>query len=101
MKIGELGEHDGVAYVTYEDFEGGTLRELLQEYRINGKQFALKEAAQIVMQILEGLDALHKSGLVLRALRPEYVLVNVRYTGPRKQTFVAQTKVVGAGFWDS
>lgn len=100
VKVGELGEHDGIAYVTYEDFEGGTLRELLQEYRVNGKQFALKEAAQIVMQILEGLDALHKGGIVLRALRPEYVLVNVRYTGPRKQTFVAQTKVVGAGFWD-
>ncbi|MEQ1500872.1 MAG: bifunctional serine/threonine-protein kinase/formylglycine-generating enzyme family protein [Myxococcota bacterium] len=111
VKVGELGEHDGVAYLTYEDFEGGTLRELLQEYRVNGKQFALKEAAQICMQILEGLDALHKGAphaegapdsgsIVMRALRPEYVLVSVRYTGPRKQTFVAQTKVIGGGFWD-
>lgn len=100
VKVGELGEHDGVAYLTYEDFEGGTLRELLQEYRINGKQFALKEAAQICIQVLEGLDALHKAGVVMRALRPEYVLVSVRYTGPRKQTFVAQTKVVAGAFWD-
>jgi len=99
VKFGELGEHNGVAYVTFEDFEGGTLRELLQEYKINSKQFAVKEAAQICMQILEGLEELHKSGIVLRALRPEYVLVNVRWTGPRRQTFVAQTKLVGAGFW--
>jgi hypothetical protein len=28
------------------------------------------------------------------------VLVNARYTGPRKQTFVAQTKIIGAGLWD-
>jgi serine/threonine protein kinase len=100
VKLGELGEHDGVAYYTFEDFDGGTLRELLQEYRVGAKQFALKEASQIAMQILEGLAELHKNGFVLRALRPEYVLVNTRHTGPRKQTFVAQTKVVGAGFWD-
>jgi serine/threonine protein kinase len=100
VKLGELGEHEGVAYYTFEDFDGGTLRELLQEYRVGGKQFALKEAAQIAMQILEGLGELHRHGLVLRALRPEYVLVNTRHTGPRKQTFVAQTKIIGAGFWD-
>jgi serine/threonine protein kinase len=100
VKVGELGEHEGVAYFTYEDFEGGTLRELFQEYRINGKPFALQEAAQITKQILEALEAMHQAGLVMRALRPEYVLISVRYTGPRKQTFVAQTKLVGAGFWD-
>ncbi|MEQ1568335.1 MAG: bifunctional serine/threonine-protein kinase/formylglycine-generating enzyme family protein, partial [Myxococcota bacterium] len=100
VKVGELGEHDGVAYLTYEDFEGTTLRELLQEYRINGKPFTLQEAAQITKQVLDGLDAMHQAGLVMRALRPEYVLINVRYTGPRKQTFVAQIKLVGAAFWD-
>ena len=100
VKLGELGEHEGVAYYTFEDFDGGTLRELLQEYRVGGKQFALKEASQIAMQILEGLAELHRAGLVVRALRPEYVLVNTRYTGPRKQTFVAQTKIMGGGFWD-
>lgn len=100
VKVGELAEHDGVAYFTYEDFDGGTLRELLQEYRINGKQFALKEAAQICIQVLEALDALHQAGIVMRALRPEHVLINIRYTGPRKQTFVAQIKLVGGPFWN-
>ena len=36
---------------------------------------------------------------MLRALRPEYVLVSVRWTGPRQQTLVADTRVVGAGMW--
>ena len=99
VKLGELGEHEGAAYYTFEDFEGSTLRELLQEYKIAGKQFALKEASQITMQVLEALGELHRNDIVMRALRPEYVLVNVRYTGPRKQTFLAQVKLVG-GFWD-
>ncbi len=100
VKVGELGEHDGLAYVTYEDFDGSTLREVLQEHKIEGRPFALKEASQIIMQILEGIAEMHRAGLVMRALRPEYVLINVRYTGPRKQTFVAQCKLVGASFWD-
>ncbi len=100
IKIGELGDHEGVAYYTMEDFEGQTLREILQEYKVNGKQFGIKEASQITIQILEALSAAHEGGVILRALRPEYVLVNIRYTGPRKQTFVAQVKVIGSGFWE-
>ena len=100
IKVGELGDHEGISYYTMEDFEGSTLRELLQEYKIAGKQFALKDAAQVLIQILEGLDSIHETGRVMRSLRPEYILVNVRYTGPRRQNFVAQVKLVGPIFWD-
>jgi serine/threonine protein kinase len=100
VKLGELGEHSGIAYITYEDFESTTLRELLQEYKIAGRQFGVKEAAQVTKQILDAAAAVNASGKVLRALRPEYVLINVRYTGPRRQTFVANCKVFGAFFWD-
>ena len=100
VKVGELGDHQGVGYITFEDFEGSTLRNLIQEFRASGKQFDVREAAQITIQILEALQAVHQAGLTVRALRPEYLLVNVRYTGPRKQTFVAQTKLIGAGFWE-
>jgi serine/threonine protein kinase len=100
VKLGELGEHNGVAYLTYEDFEGTTLRELMQEYKIAGRDFGVKEAAQVTKQILDAAAAVNASGQVFRALRPEYVLVNVRYTGPRRQTFLATCKVFGACFWD-
>lgn len=99
-KVGELGEAGGVAYYTTEDFEGQSLRQMLQEYKVSGKQFDVKEAAQITMQILEALQAAHNSGLVMRALRPEHVLVQVRRTGPRQQNFVATVKVLHLGFWD-
>jgi serine/threonine protein kinase len=100
VKVGELGDHQGVGYVTWEDFEGTTLRNLIQEFRASGKQFDVKEASQITIQILEALQAMHNQGLLVRALRPEFILISVRYTGPRKQTFVAQTKLIGAGLWE-
>ena len=98
-RVLDLGRDGEGWYYTFEDFDGTSLRELLVEYQINDKQFSLKEAAQICMQILEALVAMHRSGQILRALRPEYVLVNVRRTGPRQQTLVADTKLIGAGFW--
>ncbi len=100
LKIGELGEFEGVVYFTAEDFEGQTLRELITEYRVEGKRFEVTDAAQITNQILEGLEGLHQQGFVVRGLRPEYVLVSVRRTGPRSKNIVARVKIVGSGFWD-
>ncbi len=100
VKLGELGDHDGVAYYTMEDFEGSTLRELLQEHKIAGRQFSVKDAAQVTIQILEALQTCHDEGIVLRAVRPEYVLIHVRYAGPRQQNFVAHIKLLHVTFWD-
>ena len=94
-----MGEHGGHTFFTFEDFEGTSLRDLLVEYRVNNKAFAVQEAAQICMQILEALTAMHQAGQVYRALRPEYVLVNVRRTGPRQQNLVAEAKIVAPVMW--
>ena len=100
IKLGELGDHEGMAYVTMEDFEGMTLREFIQEYKIQGKPFDVKEAAQITIQILEGIEAATGAQFVFRALRPEYVLINVKRIGPRNANFVANVKLLYIGFWD-
>jgi serine/threonine protein kinase len=100
VRLGEIGEHDDVVFVTWEDFDGRPLRELLQEYKIAGRKFGLKDAAQVVNQVLEALSILHEEGVVLRALRPENILVNARYAGPRQQNFVAHVKIVGACLFD-
>ena len=100
LTVGELGEHNGIAYYTSADFDGRSLRSLIQEKAVGGRKFALREAAQITIQILEGLQAAHDNGLTFRALRPEYVLVNVRQTGPKKANLVAQVRLVGLGFLD-
>lgn len=95
------GVHQGRAWVAYPDFEGTTLRALLQESGTAGRPFALEEAAQIVTQILEALHAAHAQGLILRALRPEHVLVQVRYAGPRQRNLVARVAIPGMGLWDA
>ncbi len=100
IRIGELGEADGVAFYTMEDFEGTTLREYLTQARLENRPLDLKEAAQIAIGVLEGVAAANDAGVVFRALRPEYVLVNIRQAGPRRQNSVAQIKLVGAAFWD-
>ncbi len=100
LKVGELYQHAGVAYVTMEDFDGKSLRELIQEYKVAGRQFSLREAAQITIQILEACRAVHGKGHAFRALRPEYVQVNLKHTGPRGQNVVADVRVAGAGLWN-
>ena len=57
----ELGNHDGHPFYTYDDFEGTPLRDLLLEYRGRNRAFDVKEAAQICMQILEALTAVHSA----------------------------------------
>jgi hypothetical protein len=100
LKMGEFGEHEGAAYFTTEDFEAPTLRELIQEFRIAGRPFRAKEASQVLAQVLDAVAATNAAGKVIRALRPEYVSVQVRHTGPRQQTLVANVKLFGIGFWD-
>lgn len=100
VKVGELGEHEGVAYFTAEDFEGQTLRDLISEYKVEGKQLGMREAMQIALQILDGFETLHKAGFFLRGMRPEYLLVSVKRTGPRNQNIVAKVKITGSGFWE-
>jgi serine/threonine protein kinase len=100
LKVGELGQHNGVAYITTEDFAGRTLRELLQENRVKGAQLSLQEVAQITVKLLEACRAVHDAGHQLRALRPEHILVALRRTGPKGATVVAEVRVLHAGLWD-
>lgn len=99
IEVGELGQHHTVFYYTTEDFEGQTLRDLLQEYKVEGRQFALEHAAQIARQIAAALTEVHDKGLVFRALRPEYILINARWTGPSQKNFVSNIKLFGASLW--
>lgn len=100
LRVGQLGEHAGVAFVTMEDFEGRTLRELLHTTRDEAAQFSLREAAQIIIQVLEALRAVHDAGATFRALRPEYVIVRDKRTGPKGANVIYEVRVMGAGLWD-
>lgn len=99
LELGELGEHLGHAYVTEEDFDGRTLRELIGAYRSENQPFTLREAAQIAIGTLEAARAMHDHDIVFRALRPEHLLVNSRRTGPGGKTVIVEVRAAHAGLW--
>jgi len=70
IRIYDLGEADGLKFITMEYIEGQDLRSLL---RTQGK-FPVSEAVAIAEQILSGLQAAHAEGVIHRDLKPGNIM---------------------------
>ena len=70
VRIYDLGEADGLKFITMEYVEGKDLRSMLRE---QGK-FAVPEAVSITEQILAGLQAAHAEGVIHRDLKPGNIM---------------------------
>jgi len=70
-RVHDLGEHDGLHYLTMEYVEGGDLDVLLGRE----KQLPIERAVHIGLAVAEGLGAAHAAGVVHRDLKPANVLV--------------------------
>ena len=70
IRIYDLGEADGLKFITMEYIEGQDLRSLL---RAQGK-FPVSEAVAIAEQILSGLQAAHAEGVIHRDLKPGNIM---------------------------
>ncbi len=71
-RIFDLGEADGVKFITMEFVDGHDLKSLLRQ---RGK-FPPEEAAEIVRQICRALTAAHGEGITHRDLKPHNILVD-------------------------
>ncbi len=91
----EVGEHAGATYVVSELFEAESLRRLMDSYAGQRKSFTLQEACQIVVRVLEAVEAAHQAGLVHRHVKPANVLINTKQVGPGK--VVRTVKLNGLG----
>lgn len=100
VRYGDVLEHEGLVCFTEEYFKSQSLRQLIQEYQKDGRSFTLQEACQIVVQVLEAVQALHDAGIVHRSLKPENVLVASRATGPNNTRIVRTVKISDAGLTD-
>jgi formylglycine-generating enzyme required for sulfatase activity len=100
LKVQDLGSHSGVAWVTMDDFDGRWLPEILAERKAKGEPFTLREAAQIVNQLLEVCRVAADAGRPIRALRPEHILVQQRRTGPGGKSVLFDVRVPWVGLWD-
>jgi serine/threonine protein kinase/Tfp pilus assembly protein PilF len=70
IRIFDLGQAQGIKFITMEYVEGRDLKGLIHE---KGK-FPTEEAVPIVLQIAAALEAAHTAGVVHRDLKPQNVM---------------------------
>jgi serine/threonine protein kinase/tetratricopeptide (TPR) repeat protein len=70
IRIFDLGEADGVKFITMEHIDGETLRTILVR---EGKLSPL-EACKIIRQVCRGLEAAHAEGVIHRDLKPGNIM---------------------------
>jgi tetratricopeptide (TPR) repeat protein/predicted Ser/Thr protein kinase len=70
VRIYDLGEADGVKFITMEYIEGTDLRSIIQER----KAFPPGEAVEIMLQICRALEAAHAVGVIHRDLKPQNIM---------------------------
>src|SRR5579863_3851171 len=72
IRIFDLGQADGVKFITMDFVEGQDLRHLLVE---KGK-FPPDQAARIMLQICRALEAAHSEGVIHRDLKPQNIMLD-------------------------
>lgn len=70
VRIYDLGEAEGMKFITMEYIEGDDLRTLIHER----KKLPPEEVVDVVAQICKALDAAHSVGVIHRDLKPQNVM---------------------------
>jgi serine/threonine protein kinase/tetratricopeptide (TPR) repeat protein len=70
IRIYDLGDADGVKFITMEFVEGQDLRTLIHEKA----KFSPEEAVEITQQICHALEATHSVGVIHRDLKPQNIM---------------------------
>src|SRR5271155_4982064 len=70
IRIYDLGDADGVKFITMEFVEGQDLHALIQEKQ----KFSPEEAVEIMQQVCRALEAAHSVGVIHRDLKPQNIM---------------------------
>ncbi|HEX9109837.1 MAG TPA: tetratricopeptide repeat protein, partial [Terriglobales bacterium] len=70
VRIYDLGEADGIRFISMEYVDGEDLRTLLRHH---GK-FSSREAIGMIEQVCRALDAAHAEGVIHRDLKPQNIM---------------------------
>ena len=70
IRIYDLGDADGVKFISMEFVDGADLRTLIHEQ----KKFPPREAVEITQQICRALEATHNVGVIHRDLKPQNIM---------------------------
>lgn len=74
IRIHDLGQSDGIKFITMDFVEGRDLRSFFNE---KGK-FEPREAALIMLQICRALEAAHNEGVIHRDLKPQNIMLDAK-----------------------
>jgi serine/threonine protein kinase len=78
IRVYEIGETDsGIPFLAMELLEGEELFDRL----CSRSSFTVEETAELFMQILDGISAVHKSGFIHRDIKPENIFLTLRSGG--------------------
>src|SRR5437868_3608176 len=72
IRIFDLGQSDGIKFITMDFVEGQDLRSLLLEK----SKVAPEQAARIMLQICRALEAAHAEGVIHRDLKPQNIMLD-------------------------
>jgi eukaryotic-like serine/threonine-protein kinase len=70
VRIYDMGDADGVKFITMEYIEGQDLRSLIAQHKI----FQPEEAVEIMRQVCRALEAAHAVGVIHRDLKPQNIM---------------------------
>src|SRR5271154_1078228 len=70
IRIYDLGDADGVKFITMEFVEGQDLHALIQEKQ----KFSPEEAVELMQQVCRALEAAHTLGIIHRDLKPQNIM---------------------------
>ena len=70
VRIYDLGEAEGMKFITMEYIEGQDLRSLIQQ----NEKFPPEEAVEIMRQVCRALEAAHAVGVIHRDLKPQNIM---------------------------
>ena len=72
VRLHDIGEHEGMRFLTMDYVEGRSLSEILEREG----PMPLDRACSIIRQVAEGLQAAHEKGIVHRDLKPGNILID-------------------------
>jgi serine/threonine protein kinase/uncharacterized membrane protein YhaH (DUF805 family) len=75
VAVYDVGEVDGIPYMSMEFLNGQSLRSWNRRRLASSTDCSMMAAANIMAEILSGLDAAHRAGVVHRDLKPENVML--------------------------
>jgi serine/threonine protein kinase/Tol biopolymer transport system component len=76
--IYELGEHEGQPFIVMQLLEGQTLQEKIEGADQKNKPVSVREAVDLALPILAGLEAAHEKGIIHRDIKPANIFITNR-----------------------